>query len=657
MRRTLRTAFTLIALLVLYSAVRSYFSSVESSGADTPLRAKGSGPGTLVVNLVDSDWRWTDADLRHIEDVTGADFAWSSPDSVDDGIIVGQVSDLEYAMGLLQNDPLVETVEPQALYAIPEGDEFLGTGGTFPFDVSPVDTLAKPGKHEKCFDLITGVSICIPWWNPGGDDSASFAFPGDAPNDPLYAKQWHMKAMGAPAGWKDSPRGKGIVVAVIDTGVAKVEDLGGTKLLAGKSFVPGTKDATDDNGHGTHCAGTIAQTTNNGVGLTGVAPEASILPIKVLSGGGSGQSDWIASGIDWATDNGADVISMSLGGGYSAVIDDAVKKARAKGVIVVAATGNSGREGVSYPGALKEAIGVSATGPTGAMAPYSSWGKGTDIAAPGGDKTQPGGGVWQDTIDGKGGHVYAEYQGTSMATPHVAGAAAILLSTGMEPSAVEQALYSSGKGSAWDPKFGWGKLDLATALQYTGGGGGRTWFTGPRVLAGFTAISTGLVTREAPSRFMTVAVLTALFVVVGFLPLAYVPSFVWLLVPYIGPVLAIGAQILAAPLIHWPDVFNPFSEWIRFGGFPLWLSAILPALVSFTLGASKRTRSIATGLVAGFGANLLYGAMSGTLNPWFLGESYGALWLSGNAVACLLLALALVGTDKLEREHGSVEEG
>src|SRR5690606_26728751 len=119
---------------------------------------------------------------------------------------------------------------------------------------------------------------------------------------------------------------------------------------------------------------------------------------------GFGSSSWIAAGIDYAADNGADVINLSLGGAYSGVIHNAIKKAQKKGVIVVAAAGNSGKKGVSYPGALEETIGVSATGPDGTLAFYSSYGKGVDIAAPGGDKRVAGGGVLQDTIDGRGGH-------------------------------------------------------------------------------------------------------------------------------------------------------------------------------------------------------------------------------------------------------------
>jgi serine protease len=259
--------------------------------------------------------------------LVGAELDWVHPLAVDEALASGQVADMALAVQQLSGLAVVEVVEPEV--------EMLALG---------------------------------------------------FPDDPMYSKQWNMRAIGAPEAWARTARGAGVVVAVVDTGVSKVEDLGGTTILEGASFVPGTSTAADDQGHGTHVAGTIAQTTNNGKGVTGVAPDATILPVKVLSAQGSGSSGWIAAGIDYAADSGADIINLSLGGGYSAVIHTAIKKARSKGVIVVAAAGNSGRRGVGYPGALAETIGVSVVGPDGLFALYSFYGRGVDIVAPGGDK-------------------------------------------------------------------------------------------------------------------------------------------------------------------------------------------------------------------------------------------------------------------------------
>ena len=577
MTRTLRVTFALLAVVVVVLALAP--KPVAQVSPDDPIVSAPHQAGRIVVDLRDDDARTDDSDLIPVATELGAPVTWVSPMSLDEGLAYADVNDMAAAIAALSSDPNVEGAEPDMVM------EAFG-------------------------------------------DPAATAFP----NDPMYDKQWHLRAMGAPAGWEMSPRGRGVVVAVIDTGVTQVDDLDGTKILKGASFVPGAKTSADDNGHGTHCAGTIAQTTNNGKGVAGVAPEASILPVKVLSGGGFGSSAAIASGIDWAVDNGADVISMSLGGGYSLVIHTAVKKAHDKGVIVIAAAGNSGREGVSYPGALREAIGVSATGPDGALAPYSSWGKGVDISAPGGDKRKPGGGVWQDTIDGKGGHQIAEYQGTSMATPHVAGAAAILLSTGMEPAAVERVLLTSAGGShAWDPKMGWGKLDLQSALGTVMDRYGGMRFGIAAVMAFLLANATGVSTR-----FRAIAGITAGLTAGGMFFLDWFP------VPHVLPF-----DLLARPFLLWPAVVLN-SHWVN---FPLWLSAALPTAVAFTAGAFRPTRAAALGFVVGIGAHLLHGAATGTLNPWWLPA--GALevgWLVGNAVICLVLGLALVGAEKIDRE-------
>ena len=207
------------------------------------------------------------------------------------------------------------------------------------------------------------------------------------PNDPDFSKQWHLKAAGAPAAW-NAARGEGVLVAVIDTGVSAVEDLEQSRIVSGRNFVTPGKDAHDDHGHGTHVAGTIAQTTGNGVGVAGMAPKAKILPLKVLTAEGFGTSAGIADAIRYAADRGAKVMNLSLGGGAStAAMADAVAYARKRGTVVVAAAGNNGTRGVSYPAAYPGAFAVSAVGPKGQLAPYSSFGPEVKIAAPGGDKS------------------------------------------------------------------------------------------------------------------------------------------------------------------------------------------------------------------------------------------------------------------------------
>ncbi|MCA9567922.1 MAG: S8 family serine peptidase, partial [Myxococcales bacterium] len=291
MAHTVRNSLALAAIVGGVYALAP--SAPERHLPEVPAVTAPDASGVLVVDLVDGA---SEADLESIERILHADLDWTSPHSIDEALAQGQVADLDDALEALRGNPLVEVAEPMMQMSI------------------PAEAIAIHG---------------------GGEAAGAF------PNDPMYARQWNMKAMGAPEAWAAGAMGDGVIVAVVDTGVSKIEDLEGTRLLEGASFVPGAKTAADDQGHGSHVAGTIAQTTNNGIGCAGVAPYATILPVKVLSGSGSGSSAQVAAGIDWAVDQGAQVINLSLGSGlYSAVIHVAVRKARRAGVVVVAAAGN-----------------------------------------------------------------------------------------------------------------------------------------------------------------------------------------------------------------------------------------------------------------------------------------------------------------------------
>jgi serine protease len=328
------------------------------------------------------------------------------------------------------------------------------------------------------------------------------------PNDPYFSPyQWDLYDYGmlsngyasnygiqAVSAWNIT-RGAGVKVAIIDTGVAYenytdpvtgtqyalAPDLANTKFDTANAydFVNNDTHANDDEGHGTHVCGTIAQSTNNGLGCAGIAYEATILPIKVLDSSGSGTYDAIANGIIWAADHGARVINMSLGGSQgSTTLYNAIKYAYNKGVVIVCAAGNNGTPNVSYPAAYTECIAVGATRFDGKRARYSNYGSALDLVAPGGDtsvdqnKDGYGDGILQQTFSGSPTNFgYYFYQGTSMATPHVAGVAALVLSVHPEftNEQVRTALQSTAKDlgtKGWDKYFGYGLVNAYGAVNW-----------------------------------------------------------------------------------------------------------------------------------------------------------------------------------------------
>ncbi len=288
----------------------------------------------------------------------------------------------------------------------------------------------------------------------------------DVPNDPEYSQQWNLRSINVESAW-DETKGSGITVAVIDTGISQVPDLKDTKFVKGYDFVNDRIEAFDDAGHGTHVAGTIAQSTNNNYGVAGIAYEASLMPLKVLSAQGGGTVADIAEAIRYAADNDADVINMSLGGpGESKLMEEAIDYAHNKGVFLVAAAGNSNQNAASYPARYPHVIGVAALDSANVKAPYSNFGAGVDISAPGGSEA---GKILQETIDPQTGQAtFSDYQGTSMAAPHVAGVAALVKASGIkEPDEVLRVLKQSARVVKEDPlnHFGAGHLDAAAAVK------------------------------------------------------------------------------------------------------------------------------------------------------------------------------------------------
>ena len=311
-----------------------------------------------------------------------------------------------------------------------------------------------------------------------------------APNDPLFRFQWHLRAIQIPKAWAVST-GKGATVAVLDTGVAyenagryrRAPDLAGTRFVPGWDFVDGDAHPNDDvvprgRGHGTHVTGVIAQTSDNGEGAAGVAPHAAIMPVRVLRPDGGGSSLDIARGLRHAADHGVRIVNLSFGGDTEAdVVADAVAYARARGVTIVASSGNEGASSLSFPAAYPEVIAVGAVRIDKARAGYSNYGQGLDLVAPGGDLTVDQNhdgsedGVVQQTITGDAStFCYCFVGSTSAAAAHVTGVAALLMASGVAttPDEIRSALLSSAQdlGSpGWDREFGHGLVQASTALS------------------------------------------------------------------------------------------------------------------------------------------------------------------------------------------------
>jgi len=224
--------------------------------------------------------------------------------------------------------------------------------------------------------------------------------------DDLLPQLYGLKNIEAQAAWAVT-RGKGAKIAVVDTGIDyRHKDLADRVIDKGRDFASGNDDAMDDHFHGTHCAGSAAATMGNG-GVVGVAPEASLIAVKVLGADGSGSYAGVANGIVYAADAGAHILSMSLGGARSSqVVEDAVKYAQAKGVLVVAAMGNDGHEAPSYPAACAGVLAVGAVDRDDRLPNFTNFGAHISVTAPGVD-------ILSTTLD----NGYEELSGTSMATP------------------------------------------------------------------------------------------------------------------------------------------------------------------------------------------------------------------------------------------------
>jgi serine protease len=336
------------------------------------------------------------------------------------------------------------------------------------------------------------------------------------PNDPNFSRQWNFTGrygIGMLEAWslasaRGAPGGAGATVAVLDSGVAfenyrrfrRAPDLDRATFVHPWDFVDKDRHPNDKYGHGTHVTGTIAQATNNGIGVAGVAYGVKIMPLKVLNDFGEGDSVAIAKAIRYATRRGADVINLSLEFDRRVVADEipeilaAIKYAHSRNVVVVGAAGNTGKKflrRVAYPARAADVIAVGATTRHGCKSEYSSFGADLDVVAPGGGvddepvtaeedrRCRPetwGSWIYQETFLGNSIRRFGlppGYEGTSMASPHVAGIAALIIATGRlgpnpTPSAVQahiQATATDLGRPGFDSRYGWGLVSAAAALR------------------------------------------------------------------------------------------------------------------------------------------------------------------------------------------------
>ncbi len=458
------------------------------------------------------------------------------------------------------------------------------------------------------------------------------------PNDPKYGEQWHMKRAGAESAWEYAC-GEGVTVSVVDTGIAcydadgfmKGTDLAGTACVPGYNFVGKNEIAADDQGHGTHVAGTIAQTTNNGVGVAGLAHCAKLMPVKVLSARGWGTMADVAEGIRWSADHGAQIINLSLGAPMrSKVVENAVKYAINKGVIVVAAAGNSGRS-VGWPAAYPGVIAVSATDKNDNIAWFSSRGPEVAIGA-------PGVGVTQQTICEAGKNKceqWGVFNGTSMASPHVAGAAALLVGQGVtNPDSVKAILQSTATPKEDKNLFGAGILEAGKATMHT------HWAHVAVRLVALVALAS-IVGRRIKKKGGTVEggigkVAGALVASVGLLPMLPLLG-----IPARAGAMRFWAELAMKPFGEWTLLFSPsLHKWLP-------LASALPIFgLTAILFGSKRMRPVLGGLALGTAALLVQIGISGetfyALGPFML-----RIWCALNVLACLWLARLALDAKKV----------
>ena len=621
-RRNGRSKIFWLLFLVAMVAVWIYFRPAEDNGLSNAeieadrVAAVGADPDDILIDLKDDV---DDGDVAEIERTLGIDLVLVSDQSLDERFYRAHVDPSRQAelLAALSRNSDVEIAEPDSDYQ----------GYSIPGWVLRPAFNGVEGKH--------GLRAA-----PGAD-WAGF------PNDPQYKFQWHMDQINMPAAWKLAD-GEGVVVAVLDTGVAyenygrfhMAEDLEGVTFVKPWDFVDNDSHANDDHAHGTHVTGTIAQATHNGKGVSGVARKVKIMPLKVLSGSGSGSVAGIADAIRYAADEGAQVINMSLGGPFpSRVLKKAVQYAHDKGVTVICAAGNDGKKKLGYPAGYPGAVAVAATQFDRTTTFYSNYGKGLDIAAPGGntrvDQNNDGqpDGVLQNTI-AVGDPTKSDYfafMGTSMAAPHAAGVAALIVGEGItDPDAVEQIL----KDTAMHPdgysaeRYGAGLIDAEAAVLKARSETGAWQLLLGGLLAGGLLFG---MRRRIP-------------VGAGFAGGVLFGASGLFFLPYISGCLANLPVVstLTRGLPAWDLAILGSSG----HGNVLFFSALIPLGLGALFFGVGKLRGVLAGLGIGVAGHLLFHAATGVADIQYMGLD--SLWLVANAAVLSGISVAMLRRNAAE---------
>jgi thermitase len=393
-----------------------------------------------------------------LKGVTGSSTESARANSAFDFPSVNQSSDFAYVDG--NKTKLVVGVDSENYAKITQLENIAGR-----YQARIVNQVSMQGKVRALVFELSLASVASFSQEVRASELATYVEPNMkvqvqyVPDDPFWSMQWGPQKIGADWAWNTTMGDHSNLVAVVDTGIYYIHpDLAANYVALGYDWANNDTDPIDDYGHGTHCAGIIAAVLNNSEGIAGLA-QVRVMAEKVIDSSGYGYADWVANGIIHATDCGAKIVSMSIGGwGDSELIHDAVKYAYDAGVLLVAAAGNSASNVKPYPAGYEEVVSVAATDEYDNTAYFSNWGDWIELAAPGVDiySTVPGG--------------YSSMSGTSMACPHVAGVAALLWS--QYPNRTRDWVRMWLRNTAddlgpegFDDHYGYGRVNARNALE------------------------------------------------------------------------------------------------------------------------------------------------------------------------------------------------